>query len=151
MDIRKFVGDWINKGNNETDEYDKFFAYFVVLNFLYNHDCEGVSSERERLVLFVAKTISDNKFENFKITFNNNSELTKQQILDMRTNKNSKLYKLEDVENGNIVSIFLMIYQIRCNLFHGGKELYVDRNKKLVKEANEILKQFLEKYMETNQ
>ena len=41
-----------------------------------------------------------------------------------------------------------MIYQIRCNLFHGGKELYSDRDITLVAEAATILKLFLEKYLE---
>ena len=148
MEIKNFVNDWVNNGNQSNDTYNKFFAYFVALNFLYNHEFENISSERERLALFVAKMISDNKFRDFKITLDNNSELTKRQILDMRAGKPSKLYKLEDIKNGNIVSIFLMIYQIRCNLFHGGKELYCDRDKNLVNDANCILKQFLEKYLE---
>lgn len=147
MKIKEFIEGWIIKADKEEDEYYKFFTYYLALNYLYNHEFEEVSSEKERLVLFISKTVCNKEFNDFKITIDKKSELIKQQIKDMRSNRNSKIYKLDDVKNGNIVSIFLMIYQIRCNLFHGEKELHSDRDKNLVKEANVILKQFLKKVL----
>ena len=61
------VRDWTDKANKETNEYYKFFSYYVPLNFLYNHEFEGINQEKEQLVLFVSKTLSDPQFKNFSI------------------------------------------------------------------------------------
>jgi hypothetical protein len=56
----------------------------------------------------------------------------------------------ETVKNENekwqerIKALFMMIYQVRCNLFHGSKEVSNPRDVKLVRCAGEIIEMYLE-------
>lgn len=145
MITKEFISGWIEKGNREENEYNKFFSYYVALNYLYNHEFEDEQNEKTRLALFIADTIG--LFE-FKINMLDYPTLIERQLINMQTSKPCKYYKLERVKQNNLIDIFLMIYQIRCNLFHGGKELLADRDLNLISEANKILKSFLVQYAE---
>lgn len=147
MEIKKFVKEWKDKGDVEQDQFNKFFSYYIALNGLYENEFPEISSEKEKLSLLVSKYVCN---PNFTLTINmrDYSHLTDHQLLNMKTNKDCKLYKLEDLKQGNIFSIFMAIYQIRCNLFHGGKCIRNENDVNIVSDANNILKQFLEKYLE---
>ena len=144
MTIKDFISSWLEKGNHDENEYNKFFSYYVALNYLYNHNFEEESNEKVRLTLFIAETLGQ---FGFKIDMQNYPVLIEKQINNTLKNKPCKYYKLERVKQNNLIDIFLMIYQIRCNLFHGGKELLADRDLNLVAESNQILKLFLEEYL----
>ena len=53
----------------------------------------------------------------------------------------------KDLNNQNIYKLFESIYIIRCNFFHGKKQLYNERDRKLITEANSLLSYFLEEYL----
>lgn len=147
MEIKAFVKEWKNKGDVEQNQFNKFFSYYIALNVLYENEFPEISSEKGKLSSLVSKYICNPHFT-LTINMQNYSHLTDHQLLNMRTNKNCKLYKLEDLKQGNIFSIFMAIYQIRCNLFHGGKCIRNENDVNIVSDANDILKQFLEKYLE---
>lgn len=46
-----------------------------------------------------------------------------------------------------VVLIFHRIYQVRCNLFHGGKSVANSRDRKLVHESVLVMKKFLQSYL----
>ncbi len=59
--------------------------------------------------------------------------------------KNNETVKNENKQwQERIKALFMMIYQVRCNLFHGSKEVSNPRDVKLVKCAGEILEMYLE-------
>lgn len=147
MEIKAFVKEWKDKGDVEQNQFNKFFSYYIALNVLYENEFPEISSEKEKLSLLVSKYVCNPNFT-LSINMDDYSHLTDHQLLNMRTNKNCKLYKLEDLKQGNIFSIFMAIYQIRCNLFHGGKCIRNENDVNIVSDANDILKQFLEKYLE---
>lgn len=147
MEIKAFVKEWKEKGDVEQDRFNKFFSYYIALNGLYENEFSEISSEKEKLSLLVSKYVCNPNFT-LSINMHDYSHLTDHQLLNMKTNKDCKLYKLEDLKQGNIFSIFMAIYQIRCNLFHGGKCIRNENDVNIVSDANNILKQFLEKYLE---
>lgn len=46
------------------------------------------------------------------------------------------------------IKVFLRIFQIRNNLFHGSKDLNDKRDMPLIREANDVLKLFLNDYFD---
>lgn len=58
-------------------------------------------------------------------------------VSDMRSNSNLKVY-LND-EN-NLEEVFNFIYQIRCNLFHGAKDIKNDKDAELVRRSAKFLR-----------
>lgn len=147
MEIKNFVSDWKNKGDEEINEFYKFFSYYIALNALYENEFPEVSSEKEKLSLLISKLICNSQFL-ISINMSDYPNLTDHQLLNMKTNKDCKLYKLIDLKTGNLFSIFMAIYQVRCNLFHGGKCVRNENDINIVADANKILKLVLEKYLE---
>ena len=147
MEIKEFVSDWKTKGDEESNEFYKFFSYYIALNSLYENEFPEVSSEKEKLSLLISKLICNSQFL-ISINMTDYPNLTDHQLLNMKTNKDCKLYKLADLKSGNLFSIFMAIYQVRCNLFHGGKCIRNENDINIVADANKILKLVLEKYLE---
>lgn len=147
MKIKEFVSDWKTKGDKESNEFYRFFSYYIALNSLYENEFPEVSSEKEKLSLLISKLICNSQFL-ISINMSDYPNLTDHQLLNMKTNKDCKLYKLADLKLGNLFSVFMAIYQVRCNLFHGGKCIRNENDINIVADANKILKLVLEKYLE---
>ena len=67
------------------------------------------------------------------------------QVKNMRYFKNSNRQNFGPYKNIN--DLFLNIYQVRCNLFHGSKAMESSRDKNLVKESNIVLKHLLDCFL----
>ena len=50
-----------------------------------------------------------------------------------------------------VILIFHRIYQVRCNLFHGGKSVRKLRDRDLVRESALVMKRFLQSYLKVFQ
>lgn len=55
---------------------------------------------------------------------------------------------VRDSDNWNVIKIFLRIYKIRCNLFHGNKSPCNKRDVQKVEESCVVLGSFLRKYLD---
>lgn len=141
---KEFSKYWYNMGKElkENSVY-KFFTLYISFNALYNEYSDRYESDR------IKHFLRDNQNAGIKLSIKNDGELYKKIVMDMRTGKeiNNRSYKLSEIRNNDIVAIFMGIYQVRCNLFHGSKKDY-DRDKNLVVESCDLLEAFLSKYFE---
>ena len=65
-------------------------------------------------------------------------------IHDRNENRKQRYEKLKNAQGvERLESLFLTIYQVRCNLFHGSKSLHIDRDIQLVRAASIILENYL--------
>lgn len=145
MKIRdvNFVMHWLEKGNMESEDIYKFLCYYISFNRLYGKFYTG--SERIAINKLISECVeNNNKFELIKIK--PYGEFYRKKVIDVRNRKCN--YTVEKIRNNDLTTIFIAIYQVRCNLFHGSKEIDVERDKELIKESNKILKEFLEIYLE---
>ena len=79
--------------------------------------------------------------EEFQLLLNKLLEL--HEVYDMRPSQRGKKPEiLSDISNFKEVIKF--IYQVRCNLFHGGKNPNIERDKELVKYSGLILEKWVE-------
>lgn len=87
----------------------------------------------------------DNKDEEDVKKGSGNKGISKQSA-DKETIKKGRLYR--DCEKNAVYELFYAIYLVRCNLFHGNKQLIGDqkRNVGLLKDGSKILRELLDMY-----
>ena len=154
--------EWYDYGVENNDPFFvKFMTLWVAFNQIYSKfsgEDEKPKSERVQIMKCLEKDEEDqlltrDLFDSifaspFIKVFKNDpvcsyDRLEKKFIPDSFKNN-------ETVNNENeqwqerIKALFMMIYQVRCNLFHGSKEVSNPRDVKLVKCAGEILEMYLE-------
>ena len=138
MNENQFIIDWKQKGDKETNETYRFFCYFIAFNWFYNK-YEG-KEEYTRIKNCIQNYVINNDKYN-PIVFLKSNEW-KRLVCDSRSGIIKK-YILE--EENQVIRLFLSIYQIRCNLFHGSKWMCSKRDTQLVKESADVLQDFLQR------
>ena len=139
---KEFSKYWYNMGKElkENNVY-KFFTLYISFNALYNE--YSARYERDR----IKKFLRNNQNIGIKLSIKNDGEFYKKIVMDMRTGEETdKLsYNIDEIRNNDIMAIFMGIYQVRCNLFHGSKK-DLDRDRCLIEESCILLEDFLEQY-----
>lgn len=142
-----FIREWIKRAEIEEDgSVFQFVSYFIALNHIYNR-FECASDKRlseicllNRCIKHIATTYNYDPYKDLPVI----SELLKG-VRSEKLNKQTSRIKLQ---NNDIKELFTSIYYVRCNLFHGSKTMYNDRNKKLIAESCKILRLLFDKLTE---
>lgn len=143
---RNIGNEWYEYASKENENYFvKFMMYWVAFNWLY----EGYRKDRQDEKLTIQNFLDDEKrnlnalesLKFFKIPQYQKAIaiLTEEPIIDARTCESKSHYKNKVVNNESILDLIYIIYQIRCNLFHGSKSPSAPRNRALVEAAATIL------------
>lgn len=132
----KIISVWIKKGDLEEDSFSKFIYYWVAFNcWFYTktnkvQDSEALKDiyKRQDLYSGFVQLVAKNKPIFLKLVSicpikNNRISGREKNINDME--------KFEEVVN--------ILYEIRCNLFHGSKLDTEERDKEVVEMATPIL------------
>lgn len=123
-----FTDKWLERAQRRSecvDDGDRFISLWVA----FNSWMRGKFGEYERDSTLIDKL---KKYAEIKTVFNdlrrkdqyfsnNLQELSKYSVADMRGRKPDKKY------DGTFGSLIEVIYQVRCNLFHGRKDIDEDR------------------------
>ena len=145
----KFIKEWVGYGNKKKDIIFSFTCNYIAFNCLYGkftRKRNGYKNELNQIYNMLDKELyllQRKEFSPYKL-LNSESEMIKNPVSEMRYNTKVDKQKLEKQD---VFELFRSIYFIRCNLFHGDKEVYNERDKKLILEANNVLKYFLEEYL----
>lgn len=99
------------------------------LNYFYKHNCDFKSRIQKKW----------NSLSTYVVKLKKLSP-----IQDMRPNKN-KTVNLKD-EN-NLKEVFDFVYQIRCNLFHGAKDVKNEKDANLVRYGAKFLRESINYWM----
>jgi hypothetical protein len=143
---------WISKANQNSDktlnsEIDKFFSLFVSYNILYSLISDKNNGDRCSAVTVISNYIKDNNIPSFT---QHHIDILKmiQPIREhdifhiYNAKKDFKLIKNIDDKKDFEESVLDILYGIRCNMFHGEKELIEDQLL-LLSPANKILNTLL--------
>ena len=168
--------DWFEFGKNgnfpnQTDDdtakvITQFVAYWVAFNSIYSVDMDQPDEKiRSKMKLTERKQIEDcinNYYENcFKDAIDFNAEYINifKEVLVFKgvkiPEKNKKYYNIHylTLNDGNssdeikLNALVQIIYQVRCNVFHGSKSPQPGRNYNLVKNSNIVLEKLLSAYI----
>lgn len=131
--------------NTEFKDWFKFAMVWFYFNNYYNDRYKHIQGEKNKVIEF-AKNNTDyynNSFfdnsiiEEFK---RKDSDGNKKYVVNMN-NQNQKAYF--DEQHRGVEDFFKVLYQIRCNFFHGDKQPTNPYDKELVKWAEKNLIKFL--------
>ncbi len=141
---------WIEKSRNEEDYFDKFTYGFFALNAMYSEF--HTTSERNAIKELFDISYEPNIDEFKKILHMPEFDYfcTRKPIRNMKfdpANPDSGYPDtLRDTENirekhprRSNRSMLMILYQIRCNLFHGNKAFNYEYDQEVMKNASELL------------
>lgn len=152
----EYIRKWVEKSRDETDNFDRFVYGFFAFNALYSEHYTGESSERYAIKEFLNDNFVGHESE-FKAIF----ELpeyeyfcNRRPIKNMRYDPNSgQGYQdtrreteaiKEKVLKKSTKAMIMILYQIRCNLFHGEKSFANESDREVMRNASELLLRYNE-------
>lgn len=151
---RDFVKRWLAKAeayapDKLSDAFDSFFTLFVVFNYTYDQLAERnnshVAGDHQRATTGYVKHVSIARLESYMLTPEGKDDLRKVARLigpeggfeitfDRETKqpnylKDARLITQLDELNGHVTiqASLELLYQVRCNLFHGRKGYHLDQ------------------------
>lgn len=147
---KEYILKWIEKSKYEEDNFDKFVYGFFALNAMYSIYYER--DERRAIKALFASSL-DNHFDEFrKILYTREFDY----FCNRPAIKNCKFNPLRDDPRTRDTSeytgylrekhpkhsnraMLMILYQIRCNLFHGNKSFGDMNDQEIMKNAAELL------------
>lgn len=141
--------DWYKYGLERNDDFfSRFIMHWIAFNWLYA-ECES-GTEREDIRSFcrnnAVKMRSYDAFATEAIKV-----FLEAPVVDSRNGIRPYHEKqFQRVKNDHsITDLMLTMYQVRCNLFHGSKSIYRERDVALVRASAEILEGYLKALLTT--
>ena len=146
MTDTEYALEWYRYGLEKGDDaIIKFMMHWIAFNWLYSECQQG--TEEADIRQFCKKhyerlsrydpfvTGAYLVFEEKSVTTTNHGE---------SHNNGGLLYSLRhDSGEKRVESLLITIYHVRCNLFHGSKHLYVERDRNLVRSSAIIMEGYL--------
>ncbi len=141
--------EWFERGKKMTDPIDAFSSYWCGFNNLFSSI--GSGQERDRIRSYLSASITLDQAQD---ALNKNSDnieyLLSQPVIDMRgngrdTTLNIQAFKVTADAKTKLSEVFMIIYQVRCNLVHGEKSPSADRDVRLCASAAPIISYVLER------
>ncbi|ECB4197555.1 hypothetical protein EW906_19735 [Salmonella enterica subsp. enterica serovar Bijlmer] len=135
--------EWLNRGRLTEDPMDAFSNYYRGLNHLFSSITKG--SERDKITYILQEKISDENAADILNAHSKNVDiLISEPVIDMRGNGKNTAIHIQNFKNGEnniekLKSIFMIIYQIRCNFEHGQKSPSRERDISLCKNSLPLL------------
>jgi hypothetical protein len=140
---------WHQKAKKEKDPWVKFVLYYLIFD-AYTTKYSGSNNDAGKLDWFLGSnnSLRDSIAGSWKSKLLPMAQALKalSPVSDMRPRPVESV-ALEDVESYE--EIFKFIYQIRCNLFHGSKDLQDSRDKNLVHFGGKFLEAMIDWWMST--
>lgn len=140
---RNIALEWYQHGlKNNDDFFVKFMMHWLAFNWLYSQ--YGEKNEWKKISCFCRKNLRNlSTFDSFKT---DEIKIFKQE--PVRDGKTAQVgfyreRRFDGVNNKDIESLIMTLYQIRCNIFHGSKSLRIQRDIDLVKASSVILEGYL--------
>lgn len=142
---RNIAKEWYQRGlKYQDDDFTRFMMYWIAFNWLYGES--GKESERAKIRQFYRD--HREKFYNYDPFLDPDIDVFMEGPIYSDKSDKDTTDDFTGIKNGKAVHLLLSIYQVRCNLFHGSKQLRVERDQKLVKASANILERYLEYLVE---
>lgn len=127
--------EWLDRGKKITDPIDSFSSYWCGFNNLFAS--AGHGKERDLIKSYLGTSITpEQALEILDTNATNVDYLLSQPVIDMRgngkdTSTNIQAFNATVDAKAKLFEIFMVIYQVRCNLVHGQKSPSRDRDIRL--------------------
>lgn len=141
--------EWLERGKKLADPIDAFSSYWRGFNNLFSSIGHG--QERDQIKSYVgARITSEQSQEILDTNAANIDYLLSQPVIDMRgngkdTSPNIQAFNIAVDSKAKLSELFMVIYQVRCNLEHGQKSPSRDRDVRLCACAAPVISYVLER------
>ena len=145
-EVRKSVGWWKDLGTQQSDPFMKFFMFYICLD-AWMTSASGEDRDDKKLEWLIN---TDNPLKEhwagissgsgFQSWLNGLHKIGR--VEDMRPRHRGEYVELSDIND--FEQLMRFIYQIRCNLFHGGKSPVNANDTRLVTLSAKILERWIE-------
>jgi len=141
--------EWLERGVETQNPVDKLSNLWRGFNNLFAPENGG--SERNKINNFLNGNITENSAsEIINECSNDVVYLLSQPVIDMRgngqdTQRDINAFKATESGIEKLKAVFMVVYQVRCNLEHGQKSPSSERDKLLCLHASSIVTQVLGK------
>lgn len=146
-ELRYRLSWWHIKAKKESDLWVRFVLYYLIFD-AYISDGSGSGNDKNKLDWFskTPNSLRDSMNGCWQTKLLPMSKTLKgmSPIYDMRPNSNDSVSIKNEEDIGEI---FQFIYQIRCNLFHGSKDVTNGRDSNLVEFAGIFLRDAIDWWM----
>lgn len=153
---REVAQSWFSRASEQSDEFDRFVALWFAFNALYNEFYPTPdSSERQAIDAFVFATANRLDGRTMARILGKPEVLFFQAriIRDVRggardTAEDAIILASEDrPPRRRLKALLMILYQVRCNLFHGNKTYGRDSDNEVVRNAAKVLMEVLQGYL----
>ena len=140
---RNIALEWYQYGLEKQDDFFmRFMMHWIAFNWLYSEYYDEDIKEHDAIESFCAINMKKlSQYDAFSSPF---IEVFRNKPVGDRTGVR-KIHRdrCNLLNQKNITALFLTIYQVRCNLFHGSKSIHNQRDIELVSSSAEILGEYL--------
>lgn len=154
--------NWIEYLDNHFDDcldYFKFAMVWMSFNSYYSIRYKHINGELNQITEFIkdneliySELTHEVSFSNVVLDFENTKYLDgsgpRKKVIDMRNGSRKEC--IFDSSHNSFENFLKVIYQIRCNFFHGDKILGNEYDKKLIIWAYNYLNILWKKFLENN-
>ncbi len=143
-ELRNKLSWWHLKAKKEKDLWVRFVLYYLIFDAFIS-DGSGSGNDQEKLRWFVnsensLKASIDGGWQTRLLPL---AKILKgmSPVQDMRPGSTRDVSVIDE---NNLEEVFAVIYQIRCNLFHGSKDVMNGRDSNLVEHAGNFLRYMID-------
>lgn len=135
--------EWYERGQQAVAPIDAMSNYWRGFNNLF-FPTQG-HTEREKIKRFLAEKLSLAQASEILNKYNSEiNYLLSQPVIDMRGNGSDTDHNIQAFQSATdvldkLIEVFMVIYQVRCNLEHGQKSPYRDRDQELCRCASPVI------------
>ena len=139
---------WLQRSREAEDPIDGFSNAWRAFNHLY-FPVDG-NNERDKISQYLEAGVDEDAAARLIADYNCEvSYLLADPVIDMRRNcrntaKNVQAFQGEETALGRVKELFMIIYQIRCNLEHGQKSPSRERDIELCRAAYPLVDQVVD-------
>ena len=147
---KEYILKWIEKSKNEEDNFDKFVYGFFALNAMYSVYYDGKERDAIKQLFFTSFDAHYDEYRKILYTpefdyFCNRPAIKNCKFNPLRDDPRSrdtaadKARLLDKSPKNSNRAMLMILYQIRCNLFHGNKSFGDMNDQEIMKNAAELL------------
>lgn len=124
--------EWLEHGRKSTDPIEAFSSFWRGFNNLFLSNGNG--QERDKIKRFLSENITEEQAQALlEMNAASVEFLVSQPVIDMRgngrdTTPNITAFNAAANSKAKVHELFMIIYQVRCNLVHGQKSPSNDRD-----------------------
>lgn len=142
--VKALNTSWISKGDAAKNVFDRFIYYWIAFNAFYSYKT-GESRDRMAVTIIGADGYLINLYQ--AMLQKDNSPLDRLRNLQPAVLNRNEI-RLE-ITNGNLDEVLNVLYEVRCNLFHGDKGESIERDQQVIEASTPMLEALVKEFAAT--